>query len=133
MSIMIKEFIYEESPIGRTVVDYNFLDTGIARKTYVYNGKGRKRILRRPHSHDLPHTLIPISGKHRLAYKTGTGEIKIIEMSPAKSYYVPAQVPHDVEMSCGILDSFYSASGYIRAIGGIVTYDEEFFKEDANV
>lgn len=129
MCIKIKNLKFNENETGKTVVDYNFLGTNISRKTYVVKKDCRLRLLQKPHSHELTHTLIPLEGEHRLAFKDKNGELHIISMVPGNTYFIPPHIPHDIEMSKGILDSFYPVESYTKYLGQIKFYDEDFFKE----
>lgn len=133
MEIQTKELIFKDNEMGRTVIDYNFLGTNISRKTYVIKKECRHRLLRKPHSHKLPHTLIPIEGCHRLAYKDACNKIHIMDMVPGKTYYVPSDLPHDIEMGKGILDSFFTVESYTKNGAQIINYDEDFFKGSDHV
>ncbi len=130
MAIQIKQVVFKESETGRTEIDYNFLGTNYARKTYVVKKNCSIRLPKYPHTHKIGHTLMLIQGNARLAYKNAEGKVKIIKMQIGKQYFVPSDVPHQLEIKGGIVESYYPTSSYITSKAQIRTINEDFFKEE---
>lgn len=133
MIIRVEKVLDRRTDIMRVEFNYNFLKLGYARKVCVVEAG---TIIRFPqhgaHSHNSGHWLIPLLGTMRLAYDHN-GLIQILQLETGKYYYVPPNVPHQVEI-CGVavLESYAPSAAVVwdKARRGMTFY-EDFFKKAA--
>ncbi len=68
------------------------------------------------HSHGSPDYLIPISGSIRLAYLRPSGVVEELRLEPGYHYTIPPNIPHQVVVSGGMLESIFPSAVFEHGI-----------------
>lgn len=68
------------------------------------------------HAHGSEDLLIPIGGDISLAYQTSRGTIEYLELVPGRHYVIPPNVPHQVQIDGGILESLFPTTVFTLGI-----------------
>jgi hypothetical protein len=133
MSIEIKKVTSKIASTGMTIFDPNFLRSGYCRKLYVVTSPAFK-FRTECHRHTGPHLISLIEGENvRLATKEPDGTIYITKLEPCTYYYVPPNLPHQVDIVGRMIVETYSPSSSIinylidEELGKKVM-DEDFFE-----
>lgn len=59
------------------------------------------------HSHGSPDYLIPVGGSITLAYLKPSGVVEELQLEPGYHYTIPPNIPHQVVVSGGMLESIF--------------------------
>lgn len=91
--------------------------SGYGRKLYVIEEGSTLQIPDgRAHAHGSEDCLIPIAGDIWVAYQTANGEVKYMQLIPGHRYVIPPNLPHQVEIRGGILESLFPTAVYEHKI-----------------
>lgn len=118
---------------GMVLFDPNLLRSGYARKLYAFTNPAFKRRTE-AHVHEAPHMISLIEGEEvRLATKEADGTITITKLERGYYYYIPPNLPHQIDMKGRVIAESYSpSSSIISALQSDehckIVLDEDFFE-----
>ncbi|WP_147372483.1 hypothetical protein [Calidithermus terrae] len=91
--------------------------SGFGRKVYrVAEGKVFQIPAGRAHAHGNIDLLYPVSGEIWVAYTDAKGQVCKQRLEPGKAYTIPPNVPHQVEIRGGILETLFPTTVYTKTI-----------------
>ena len=118
---------------GTVIFDPNLLHSGYARKLYVFTNPDFKKRTE-AHFHPAPHTISVIEGEDiRMATREPDGSISVIQLERGYYYYVPPNLPHQLDMEGpAIFETYMPSSSIISALQSDENckkvLDEDFFE-----
>lgn len=68
------------------------------------------------HAHGSPELIVAISGNTTLALGTPTGKVEYLQLEIGSLYTIPPNIPHQVELRDGILESLFPTEVYENGI-----------------
>ncbi|MCK2020676.1 hypothetical protein [Peribacillus frigoritolerans] len=119
-----------QSQVGVQVeITPRFLGEGWGRKLYCVESGFRFTIPSdgRAHAHGTADYLIPLSGNIRVAYLRPSGVVEIIHLEPGYHYRIPPNLPHQVEISGGMLEAYFPTIVFENKI--LMRQFRDFFDE----
>jgi len=107
MSVEIRTLEKERVEGGTVTIDGSFLNSGYVRKMYTTDPERFIRIPPVPHAHDFGEYFVLVSGVAKLVHKDSSGNLRARDLEQGKSYYVPADIPHQAIVNDGIVEVFF--------------------------
>jgi quercetin dioxygenase-like cupin family protein len=123
----IKELNVEKVEGGKVIIDDDFLNLRMVKKTYISDLGKSIKIPPLAHSHDFDESFVLVSGKAFLAFKDKEGNIQRFELSQNKRYDIPANIPHQAIIIDGVLEVFFPV--FDKKLTEVVTFNYSFFEE----